>query len=203
VLRLWFVAGEGGEDHLVTTSRETSAGGAVLVILTVIAALAGCSGGDAGPALAITRKDGTVVETDGTLRAWCGGPRFQGEAGRSLHVLEGERAFANSDEAPSYWMFRVELEKLDQTTQFAVPQVPVDTPSWVFFVYDAERDNEAAAYKEGSLGSIEVKRWGCDDGNVVTLTVNAGVASEIGGEAVQVHGTVTTVIGDEPAGYAG
>ena len=185
------------------TSRKASAGGALLAISTVTAALLGCSGGDAEPALVITREDGTVVETDGTLRAWCGRPRFQGEARRSLHVLEGERAFANTDDVPSYWTFHVELEKLDQTTQFAVPQVPVDTPSWVFFVYDAERDNEAAAYQEGSLGSIEVKRWGCDEEDVVTLTVNATVASEIGGEAVQVHGTVTTEIGDEPEGYAG
>ena len=187
----------------MVTSRTASAGCALLVISTVIAAVSGCAGGDAGPALAITRKDGTVVETDGTLRAWCGQPRSQGEAGRSLHVLEGERAFASSDDVPSYWIFRAELEKLERTTQFAVPQIPVDTPSWVFFVYDAERDNEAAAYTEGSLGSIEVKRWGCDEGDVVTLTVNAGVASEIGGEAVQVHGTVTTQIGDEPDGYAG
>ena len=185
------------------TSRKASAGGGLLVISTVIAALLGCSGGDAGPALAITRKDGTLVETDGTLRAWCGVPRFQGDAGKSLHILEGERAFANSDDVPSYWIFRAELEKLEQTTRFAVPQVPVDTPSWAFFVYDAERDNEAAAYKEESLGSIEVERWGCDEGDVVTLTVNAGVASEIGGEAVQANGTVTTEIGDEPEGYAG
>ena len=177
--------------------------GTLLVVLAVVAAVSGCSGGDGGPALAITRKDGTVVETDGTLRAWCGIPRFQGNAGRSLHILEGERAFADSDDRPAYWIFQVELEKLDQTTQFAVPQVPVDTPSWAFFVYDAERDNEAAAYKEGSLGSIEVKRWGCDEGDAVTLTVNARVASEIGGEPVQVHGTVTTEIRDEPEGYAG
>ena len=185
------------------TSRKASAGGGLLVISTVIAALLGCSGGDAGPALAITRKDGTLVETHGTLRAWCGVPRFQGDAGKSLHILQGERAFANSDDVPSYWIFRAELEKLDQTTRFAVPQVPVDTPSWAFFVYDAERDNEAAAYKEESLGSIEVERWGCDEGDVVTLTINAGVASEVGGEAVQAHGTVTTEIGDEPEGYAG
>ena len=185
------------------TSRTVSAGGALLVISIVIAGVLGCSDGDAGPALAITREDGTVVETDGTLRAWCGVPRSQGEAGRSLHVLEGERAFANSDDAPSYWIFRAELEKLDQTTRFAVPQIPVDTPSWVYFVYDAERDNEAAAYEEGSLGSIEVKRWGCDDGDAVTLIVNARVASEIGGEAVQAHGTVTAEIGNEPEGYAG
>lgn len=185
------------------TSVRALAGGALLVISTVCAALSGCSGGDAGPALAITREDGTLVETDGTLRAWCGRPRFQGEARKSLHILEGEGAFADSDDVPSYWIFRAELEKLDQTTRFAVPQIPVDTPSWVLFVNDAERDNEAATYKEESLGSIEVKQWGCDEGDVVTLAVNARVASEIGGEAVQAHGTVTTEIGDEPEGYDG
>ena len=186
----------------MVTLRKAGAGGSLIVVSAVIAALHGCSGSDAKPALAITRKDGTVVETDGTLRAWCGVPPFQGDAGKSLHILEGERAFANSDDVPSYWVFRVELERLDRTTRFAVPQVPVDTPSWVFFVYDAERDNEAAAYKEDSLGSIEVKRWGCEKGDAVTLTVNARVASEIGGDAVQARGTVTAEIGDEPEGYS-
>jgi hypothetical protein len=186
----------------VATLRKAAAGGSLLVVLIVIAVLFGCSGNDAKPALAITRRDGSVVETDGPLRAWCGIPRLQGDTGRSLHILEGERAFANSDDVPSYWIFRVELERLDQTTRFAVPQVPMDTRSWVFFVYDAERENEAAAYKEGSLGSIEVRRWGCEKGDAVTLSVNARVASEIGGDAVQARGTVTAEIGHEPEGYS-
>ena len=177
--------------------------GALLAISTVIAvALVGCSGGDARPALPITREDGTVLETDGTLRAWCGVPPFQGDAGVSLHVLEGRRAFEQPDDTPSYWIFRAELEKLEEMKSFAVPQMPVDTPSWVLFINDAERDNEAAAYTEESLGSIQVERWGCEAGDVVTLTVDARVASEIGGEALQARGTVTAEIGDEPEGYA-
>jgi hypothetical protein len=166
--------------------------------------LSGCSGtDDEAPHLSITREDGSVVEIDPTLRAWCGLPRFQGDAGRSLHVLEGDQAFADADDVPSYWLFRIEVEKLEQTTRLPVPQVPVDTPSWVFFVNDAERDNEAAAYKEGSSGSIEVERWGCDEGDAVTLTVDARVASETGGDAVRARGTVTAEIGAEPDGYSG
>ena len=195
-------ASKAGEDAFVATFRQAAAGGTLVVVSTLIAALFGCSGYDAKPGLAITRTDGTIVETDGTLRAWCGIPPSQGDAGMSLHILEGERAFADSDNVPSYWVFRSELETLDQATRFAVPQIPVDTPSWMFFVYDAERDNEAAAYKEDSLGSIEVKRWGCEKGDAVTLTVNARVASEIGGDAVQARGTVTAEIGDEPEGYS-
>ena len=200
--RLGSVLPERMEDHVVAAARKAAAGGALALTSILVAALFGCSGGDSGPALAITRKDGTVVQTDGTLRAWCGVPRLQGNARESLHILEGEHAFSNADDVPSYWIFRAELEQLDQTTRFAVPQTPVDTPSWVFFVYDAERDNEAAAYTEGSRGSIDVTRWGCDRGDAVTLTVNARVASEIGGEAVRAHGTVTTEIGDEPDGYS-
>ena len=196
-----FAADEGGEDRVMATF--TKAGGALLLVSTVVAALFGCSGGDASSALTITREDGTVVEIDGTLRAWCGVPRSQGDARRSLHVLEAERAFADPDDAPSYWVFRVELEQLDRTTRFAVPQVPVDTPSWAFFVYDAERDNEAATHTEESLGEIDVRRWGCEEGDEVTLSVDARVASEIGGEPVHAHGTVTTEIGDEPEGYTG
>jgi hypothetical protein len=99
-------------------------------------------------------------------------------------------------------MFRAERDLLEDRPRFAVPQMPVDTPSWVLFIYDAERDNEAAAYTEESLGSIQVEQWGCDRGDPVTLTVNARVASEIGGEALQARGTVTVEIGDEPEGYS-
>ena len=174
------------------------------LFLVAILALTGCSGGgDESPALPIIRADGSVVEIDPTLRAWCGLPRFQGDAGRSLHVLEGDRGFAGEDDVPSYWLFRIELDKLEQTTRLPVPQVPVDTPSWVFFVNDAERDNEAATYKEESQGSIVIDRWGCNEGDLVTLTVDARVASEHGGEAVQARGTVTAEIGAEPDGYSG
>jgi hypothetical protein len=176
---------------------------ALLAVSMLIAmALVGCSGGESHPALPITREDGTVLATDGKLRAWCGVPRSEGDAAVSLHVLEGQHAFEQRNDRPAYWMFRAELEQLEEGTRFAVPQMPVDTPSWVLFIYDAERDNEAAAYTEESFGSIQVERWGCDRGDVVTLTVDARVASEIGGEALQARGAVTVEIGDEPEGYA-
>jgi len=178
-------------------------GGALLTVSMLIAmALVGCSGGESHPALPITRGDGTVLETDGKLRAWCSVPRSEGNPGVSLHVLEGQRAFEQRNDRPAYWMFRAERDLLEERTRFAVPQMPVDTPSWVLFIYDAERDNEAAAYTEESLGSIQVEQWGCDRGDPVTLTVNARVASEIGGEALQARGTVTVEIGDEPEGYS-
>lgn len=141
------------------------------------------------------------MEIPGRLRAWCGVPPVQGDAGRSLHVLDGDDAFVDEDDVPSYWLFRVELERLEQTTRLPVPQVPVDTTSWVFFVNDVERDNEVAAYKEESSGSVEVKRWGCEEGDVVTLSVDAMVASEYGGESLRVRGTVTVEIGAAPDGY--
>lgn len=175
------------------------------LFLVAVIALAGCAGGgDEAPALSITREDGSVVEIDGTLRAWCGVAPFQGKdvtPGRSLHVLGGDREFADPDDVPSYWIFRIELEQLEQTTRLPVPQVPVDTTSWVFFVNDVERDNEVATYKEESSGFIEVEAWGCDEGDVVTLTVDARVASEYGLGALRVRGTATAEIGDEPDGY--
>jgi len=187
----------------VVNVRKASSVGALLASSTVIeAALVGCSGGDARPALPITREDGTALGTDGTLRAWCGVPRSEGDAGVSLHVLEGRRAFEQPNNTPTYWIFRAEVEKPEETKRFAIPQMPVDTPSWVLFINDAERDHEAAAYTEESLGSIQVERWGCEAGDVVTLTVDARVASEIGGEALRARGTVTAEIGDEPEGYA-
>jgi hypothetical protein len=189
-----------GEELRVTFPLE---GAALLTVSILIAvALVGCSGGESHPALLITREEGTVLATDGKLRAWCGRPRSEGSARVSLHVLEGEQAFERRDDRPAYWLFRAELDELEEGTRFAVPQMPVDTPSWVLFIYDAERDNEAAAYTEESLGSIQVERWGCKRGDVVTLMINAIVASEIGGEALQASGTVTVEIGDEPEGYA-
>jgi hypothetical protein len=178
------------------TARPSPA--AFLTIPLLALALAGCSGGDdePQPTLAITREDGSAVEIPGDLRAWCGVPRSQGDAGRSLHVLAG-------DEASSYWLFRAELEELERSTRLAVPQVPVDTPSWSFFVNDVERDNEVATHTEESSGSIEVEEWGCDEGDAVTLSVDARIASEIGGESIQVRGTVTAEIGSAPDGYEG
>lgn len=136
------------------------------------------------------------MEIPGEMRAWCGIPRFQGDAGRSLHVLEG-------DTTAAYWLFRSELEHLERSTRFAVPQVPVDTPSWSFFVNDVERDNEVATHTDESSGSIEVEEWGCDEGDAVTLSVDARIASEIGGESMRVSGTVTAEIGAAPEGYEG
>lgn len=178
---------------------------AAALLATIALALTACSGSDDEPqaSLAITREDGSIVEIPGRLRAWCGVPRFQGDAGRSLHLLAGDDAFADPDDAPSYWIFRVELERLEQTTRLAVPQIPVDTPSWVFFVNDVERDNEVATHTEESSGSIEIERWGCGEGDAVTLSVDARIASEIGGESIQVRGTVTAEIGAAPDGYEG
>ena len=178
---------------------------AIVAAALVAFALAGCSGDDADtpPALAVTREDGSVVEIDRALRAWCGLPRSQGDAGRSLHVLQGDRSFADSDDVPSYWLFRAELGRLERSTRFAVPQVPVDTPSWGFFVNDVKRHNEVATHTEESSGSIEVEEWGCDEGDAVTLSVDARIASEIGGEAIQARGTVTAEIGAAPDGYEG
>src|SRR5829696_1184816 len=189
-----------GEEIQVTFPSE---GAALLTVSMLIAvALVGCSGGEAHPALPITREDGTLLVTDVKLRAWCGLARSEGNPRVSLHVLEGQQAFERRNDRPAYWLFRAELEELEEGTRFAVPQMPIDTPSWVLFIYDAERDNEAAAYTEESLGSIQVERWGCKRGDVVTLTINARVESVIGGEALQASGTVTVEIGDEPDGYS-
>ena len=166
-------------------------------------ALSGCAGSDDEPqaSLSITREDGSTVEISGRLRAWCGVPRSQGDAGRSLHVVEGDDAFTDPDVVPSYWLFRSELVQLERSTRLAVPQIPVDTPSWSFFVNDVERDNEVATHTEESSGSIEVEQWGCDEGDPVTLSVSAQIASEIGGESIRVSGTVTAEIGDPPDGF--
>jgi hypothetical protein len=193
----------GEELRVMSFNGERSPGGALLVVSIVIAfAPVGCSDGESDPAVRITREDGTVLETDGKLRAWCGVPRSEGDPGVSLHVLEGEQAFERRNDRPAHWLFRAELNELEDRTRFAVPQTPVDTPAWVLFVYDAERDNEAAAYTEESIGSIHVEQWGCRRGDLVTLAIDARVASEIGAEALKVSGTVTVEIGDEPEGYS-
>ena len=134
-----FGATNGGEEYRVVNVRKASSVGALLASSTVIeAALVGCSGGDARPALPITKEDGTALGTGGTLRAWCGVPRSEGDAGVSLHVLEGRRAFEQPNNTPTYWIFRAEVEKPEETKRFAIPQMPVDTPSWVLFINDAD-----------------------------------------------------------------
>jgi len=146
--------------------------------------------------LDVVREDASKVRIERTFRAWCGIPRNQGDAPRSLHVLQGTRDSADH----SYWLLHIALGKLAQSSLFELPQVPVDTPRFTFFILDVERDNEAGAHTEGSSGSIEVVRWGCDAGDTVTLRVDARIESEIGAGALHARGTVSAEIGDEPGG---
>jgi len=202
-----FLRGGSGKTVLVARERPEGRIAAVLasVLLLAVAASA-CTGDsdDATPGLRITRADGSVIEFEKSLHAWCGLLPSESDPGRSLNVLAGDTPSGDLSDVGSYWRFSIELGKLEQTQRLLVPQVPVDTTLWVFFVYDEERDNEAAAYKEGSSGVIAVEEWGCEEGDAVTLTVNARVASEFGdGEAVQARGTVRAEIRDEPDGFSG
>ncbi len=174
-------------------------GRALLASVALALALAGCGGGDdaAEPRLAVSRADGSTVDTGRTLRAWCGVPPHQGEdAPLSLHVLQGDEVGALS-----YLLFRAAVELLETTPRVELPRQPADSVTFALFVNDRERDNEAADVPEGGEGSVEVERWGCDRGDEVAITVDALLASEVGGDPILVTGSVTAEIGEPPEGY--
>ena len=75
--------------------------------------------------------------------------------------------------------------------------MPTDQDLAALFVFDSETDNELASDQDESKGTIQVREWGCKEGDKVRLVIDATLDSEFFQEpTVEVEGEVETVIGD-------
>ena len=182
---------------------------AAIVVGVIAAGAIACSGDDdaGGPqtragVLRVTRADGSRVEFSGVVRAWCG--PTQGEATdeltgpQGLHVLGGELP-TGSDRAESYWSFVRRVEHLERSAQTSLPEQ--ETSGAVLFVLDSPTENElSSADDDEAAGAIEVEEWGCERGDIVRISFDATLGSELfQAPPVKVEGTVATEIGDAPA----
>ena len=176
------------------------------MIISALAVCAACSterdatsGG-----LTVTREDGSIVEFEGSVRAWCGPPWDGGgtalQLGSGVPVGQSRPGGTRETERPrTYWFLFSLIERLERAPELSLRERPIDSTTWTFYVNDLETGNEAAAKNERSSGTIVVNRWGCDRGDAVEVTFEAVVGSEFGdGEVVRAAGTVTTEIGDPP-----
>jgi len=179
-------------------------GGAL--IICALAVCTACSTGSdlTSGGLTVTREDGSTVEFEGSVRAWCGPPRDGGgtalQLGSGVPVSQSRPSGTRETERPrTYWLLFSLVERLERDPVLSLRERPIDSTTWTFFVNDLETGNEAAAKNERSSGTIVVSRWGCDQGDAVEVTFKAVVGSEFGdGEVVRAAGTVTTEIGDPP-----
>jgi hypothetical protein len=176
------------------------------LIICALAVCTACTTGSdsASEGLTVTREDGSTVEFEGPVRAWCGPPRDGGgtalQLGSGVPVGQSRPSGTRETESPrTYWLLFSLVERLERDPVLSLREHPIDSTTWTFFVNDLETGNEAAAKNERSSGRIVISRWGCDRGDAVEVTFKAVVGSEFGdGSVVRAAGTVTTEIGDPP-----
>ena len=65
------------------------------------------------------------------------------------------------------------------------------------FVLDSETGNELASDQDRSKGMIQVREWGCEEGDKVRLVIDVTLDSEFFQEpTIDVEGEVEAVIGE-------
>jgi hypothetical protein len=182
------------------------------VALCICALLSGCSAGDTSGGrsgandLEVTRTDGTKVEFQGKVTAWCGPLdelRNTSEEGdpageTAIHIFGGELPGENVENPRSFWFFSRARNAIEDEPELELPDDDEPEPS--FFVFDAARQNELSSYHERSSGTIEVANWpGCREGEEVRLVVDGRLDSEISDQpTAEVEGEIVTIIGDGP-----
>ncbi len=174
-----------------------------LTVSALLAAAAGCGGGDSGSRADVefTRANGSVAYLPTTVRAWCGPFDEDNADDEGVHVLAGERP---GDELPGpYWIVdavRADIERdpvtsLPNSFSYAKPR------GAALFVFDAEdRENELSSADEESSGTIKVESEGCDAGDSVIVEFDD---IELGSEyhdlpPLSVSGEVAAEIGERP-----
>jgi hypothetical protein len=175
--------------------RVRSAGLALVVALT-----SACSfrdeerGGEetTANALRVTRDDGSTVEFPDRLRAWCG-PYDVDNPAEAVWVLGGE--LPESDNPPPFWIFSRRVADLERSTTVDFPHRDGHA---TLFVLDPKLRYELSSIEENASGEAVVEEWGCEEGDVVRLRVDARLQSEIHDEesVTPVEGEVVAVIGD-------
>jgi hypothetical protein len=165
----------------------------------------GCGGGNGSgdqSALRVTRQDGSKIELPEKVRAFCtqvrrneGDPDEEPIKQLELWILGGEfPPEKEGREAPTFWVFSGATKQIDRTPQ---ARLPTDQNLAALFVFDSETGNELASDQEQSKGMIQVREWGCEEGDKVRLNVDVMLESEFfQAPTVKAEGEVETVIGD-------
>lgn len=167
----------------------------------------GCGSGDGSAGqgasgLRVIREDGSKVELPEKVRAFCtrvvrneGDPDEQPIRQREVWVLAGEfPPERGGQNAATFWVYYGATEQLERTPQALLP---TDQNLGGLFVFDSKTDNELASDQEESKGMIQVRAWGCNEGDKVRLVIDGTLGSEFFQEpTVVMEGEVETVIGD-------
>jgi hypothetical protein len=180
-----------------------------LAVLAIGLALCagGCRGGNGSgeqgeSALRVTREDGSKIELPEKVRAFCaqvrrneGDPDEEPIQQLELWVLGGEFPPEEEDrEAATFWFFSGATKQIERTPQ---ARLPTDQNLASLFVFDSETGNELASDQDRSKGMIQVRKWGCEEGDKVRLAIDATLDSEFFQEpTVEVAGEVEAVIGE-------
>ena len=146
-------------------TRLELVGGAL--IICALAVCTACSTGNdsTSEGLTVTREDGSIVEFESSVRAWCGAPRDGGgtalQLGSGVPVGQSRPGGTHQTERPrTYWLLFSLVERLERAPVLSLRERPIDSTTWTFFVYDLETGNEAAAKNERSSGTIVVSQLG-------------------------------------------
>lgn len=169
----------------------------------------GCGGGNGAggqgeSALRVTREDGSEIKLPEQVRAFCtqvvrneGDPDEEPFRQLELWVLGGEfppERQEEGQEVATLWAYHGAAKQLERTPQARLPADP-DLAS--LFIYDSETENELASDQEQSKGTIQVREWGCEEGDKVQLVIDAKLESEFfQAPTAEVNGEVEAVIGE-------
>lgn len=160
------------------------------------------SGEQSGSALRVTREDGSKIELPEKVRAFCtrvvrneGDPEERPIRQREVWVLAGEFPPEREGQvAKTFWVYYGATKQLERTPQALLP---TDQNLAGLFVFDSKTDNELASDQEESKGMIQVRAWGCNEGDKVRLVIDGTLGSEFFQEpTVVMEGEVEAVIGD-------
>lgn len=181
---------------------------AVLAIGLALCAC-GCDGGNGSgeqdeSALRVTREDGSKIELPEKVRAFCarvlrneGDPDEEPFRQLELWVLGGEfppERDREGQEVATFWSFSGAAKQLERTPQ---ARLPTEEDLASLFIYDSETENELASDQERSKGTIQVREWGCEEGDKVRLAIDVTLESEFfQAPTVEAQGEVEAVIGD-------
>jgi hypothetical protein len=151
-------------------------------------AAAGCaSDGEDGSGIEIERADGSAIEFDGPLRAWC--------ADGLVWILNGE-APADEDGDPSpFWFVSVPVRKARAGAPVEVGP-HTDTETGGMLAYDARDDNLLSSTETESSGTIEFGAASCERDRSISVTVDVQLDSELRGPTATARGNVEVAIGE-------
>ena len=128
-------------------------GGALIICALAVCTACSTGSDSTSGGLTVTREDGSTVEFEGSVRAWCGPPRDGGgtalQLGSGVPVSQSRPSGTRETErSRTSWLLFSLVERLERAPVLSLRERPIDSTTWTFFVNDLETGNEAAAKNE-------------------------------------------------------